>query len=283
MVEPLPSVDPVNNPAMPMWRMPRAPGVLAGFWALYRRELRRQRRALAFAIVPQALTAALLIAIFDLASPEGLGGQMPGVDIPITLGAFITPGLIAIAMLNIAFSTTAFTILHAKIDGFIDIELMAPLSAASRLLAHGLIGTTMGLLVGAAVSLVLMLVIDLPFDDAGQAVLFAVLGAWCISLFGVFAGLWARKWDSLSAISTFIVTPLVFLSGAFAPVSGLAEPFAALVAYQPFHFVIDGVRGGLTGSQDGSTLVGVLAMGAIAAVGAWGVGRLIRTGFNTIG
>ncbi len=274
---------PSAAPPAQRWRSPRAPGIARGFWALYRRELRRQRRAFAFAVVPQALTAALLIAIFDLAAPDGLGGQMPGVDIPISLGAFITPGLIAIAMLNIAFSTTAFTILHAKIDGFIDIELMAPLSAASRLLAHGLIGTTMGLAVGGAVSLVLLLVIDLPFHDLGQAVLFAVLGAWCISLFGVFAGLWARKWDSLSAISTFIVTPLVFLSGAFAPVSGLTEPFAALVAHQPFHFVIDGVRGGLIGSQDGSALLGVAAMGALAAAGAWAVGRLIRVGFNTVG
>lgn len=274
--------EPVS-PSPTLWRVPRAPGIIAGFWALYRRELRRQRRALAFALVPQALTAALLIAIFDLASPEGLGGQMPGVDVPITLGAFIAPGLMAITMLSIAFQTTAFTILHAKIDGFIDIELMAPLSAASRLLAHGLIGTTMGVLVGAAVSVVLMLVIDLPFQDIGQAVLFALLGAWCISMFGIFAGLWARKWDSLSAISTFIVTPLVFLSGAFAPVSGFAEPVALLVANQPFHFVIDGVRGGLTGAADGSALVGALSLGALAAAGAWAVGRLIRNGFNTVG
>src|SRR5690606_23798020 len=145
-----------------------------------------------------------------------------------------------ITMLNIAFQTTAFTILHAKIDGFIDIELMAPLSAISRLFAHGLLGTTMGVLVGLAVGVVLAFVVDMPFPDPLQAVLFAVLGAWCISLFGIFAGLWARKWDSLSAISTFIVTPLVFLSGAFAPVSGFEAPFADLVANQPFHFVIDG-------------------------------------------
>jgi ABC-2 type transport system permease protein len=269
-------------PAPPLWRQPRAPGVFAGFWALYIRELRRQRRAVAFALVPQALTAALLMAIFDLASPEGIAGQMPGADVPITLGAFIAPGLIAITMLNIAFQTTAFTILHAKIDGFIDIELMAPLSAISRLFAHGLLGTTMGVLVGLAVGVVLAFVVDMPFPDPLQAVLFAVLGAWCISLFGIFAGLWARKWDSLSAISTFIVTPLVFLSGAFAPVSGFEAPFADLVANQPFHFVIDGVRGGLTGAQDASALVGALGMGAIAAVGAWAVGRLIRAGFNTV-
>ena len=113
--------------------------------------------------------------------------------------------------------------------------------------------------------------------------MFAVLGAWCISLFGIFAGLWAQKWDSLTAISTFVVTPLVFLSGAFAPVSGLSEPFATMIAHQPFHFVIDGVRGGLSGYQDGLPVIGALGLGAIAGLGALLVGRLLRTGFNTVG
>ncbi len=269
--------------AAALWRRPSPPGLIQGFWALYRREIRRQGRAAAFSIVPQGLTAALLIAVFDLASPEGLSGQMPGLDVPLSLGAFIAPGLIAIAALNIAFQTTAFTILHAKIDGYIDIELMAPLSSWARLAAHGMVGATMGLMVGLIVAVVLVLAVGLPVDSLAQSALFAALGAWCISLFGIFSGLWARKWDSLSAISTFIVTPLVFLSGAFAPVSGFAEPFAAVVANQPFHFVIDGVRGGLTGVEDGSALAGGLALGAIAAAGAWAVGRLIRVGFNTVG
>lgn len=264
------------------WRRPQAPGVLRGFWALYRREIRRQSRAAAFSVIPQGLTAALLIAVFDLASPDGLAGQMPGLDAPISLGAFIAPGLIAIAALNIAFQTTGFTILHAKIDGYIDIELMAPLASTARLLAHGLVGATMGMLVGVIVGIVLVLLIGLPIENLAQTLLFAALGSWCISIFGIFSGLWARKWDSLSAISTFIVTPLVFLSGAFAPVSSFDQPFAAIVANQPFHYVIDGVRGGLTGFEDGSALFGALALGAIAAAGAWVVGRLIRTGFNTV-
>lgn len=264
------------------WRTPRPPGLLQGFWALYRRELRRQSRAIAFSIIPQGLTAALLLAIFDLASPGGLAGRMAGLDADVSLGAFIAPGLIAIAMLNIAFQTTAFTILHAKIDGYIDIELMAPLSAANRLLAHGAIGASMGLLVGVVVGAVLLLAIGLPLANPGQAMLFAVLGTWCIALFGIFAGLWSRKWDSLTAISTFIVTPLVFLSGAFAPVSGFAEPYASVVANQPFHYVIDGVRGGISGIQSVTPWIGALGLGAIAALGAWAVGRLIRTGFNTL-
>ncbi|MEZ5668455.1 MAG: ABC transporter permease [Alphaproteobacteria bacterium] len=271
-----------RNAAARAWRQPRAPGLVQGFWALYRRELRRQARAVAFLIVPQGLTAALLIAVFDLAAPQGLGGQMQGLDAPLSLGAFIAPGLVAIAVLNIAFQTTAFTILHAKIDGYIDIELMAPLPVGSRLLAHALMGATMGLLVGLVVAAVLVPLIGLRVADAGQAILFAALGAWCIALFGIFAGLWARKWDSLSAIATFIVTPLVFLSGAFAPVSGFADPFAAVVAHQPFHFVIDGVRGGLSGFQDGSAWIGAVALAAIGAAGAFAVSRLIRTGYHTV-
>ena len=265
-----------------MWRTPSPPGLLQGFWALYRRELRRQGRAVAFSIVPQGLTAALLIAIFDLAAPAGLSGRMAGLEAEISLGAFIAPGLIAIAMLNIAFQCTAFTILHAKIDGYIDIELMAPLSAATRLMAHGAIGASMGMLVGLVVGAVLALAIDLPLASPWEALLFAVLGCWCISLFGIFAGLWSKKWDSLTAISTFIVTPLVFLSGAFAPVDGFAEPFASIVANQPFHYVIDGVRGGISGIQSVAPWIGALGLGAIAALGAWGVGRMIRSGFNTL-
>jgi len=59
-----------------MWRVPRAPSLLWGFWALYRRELRRQTRAVAFSIIPQGLTAALLIAIRN-AKPTATGAGSP--------------------------------------------------------------------------------------------------------------------------------------------------------------------------------------------------------------
>ena len=77
-----------------------------------------------------------------------------------------------------------------------------------------------------------------------------------MSFAGVLAGIWAQKFDSLAAITNFIIQPLDFLSGTFYSVHALPAPFDVIAASNPVFMVIDGFRYGMIGQADGSLLFG---------------------------
>src|SRR3546814_8478781 len=68
------------------------------------------------------------------------------------------------------------------------------------------------------------------------------------------------------AVTNFVVVPLTFLSGTFYSVDELAGPFRAAALVNPFFYMIDGFRYGMTGYADGSLLAGVAVMIAANAI-----------------
>ena len=97
----------------------------------------------------------------------------------------------------------------------------------------------------------------------------AATAALLLALLGILAGLWAQKMDHLAAITNFLVTPLTFLSGTFYSITDLPEGFRAAVHANPFFYMIDGFRYGLTGYSEGSLAAGLAVMtGATVALAA---------------
>ena len=70
-----------------------------------------------------------------------------------------------------------------------------------------------------------------------------------LALIGLLAGIWAEKFDNMSAITNFIITPLTFLSGTFYSIERLKEPFYSISLYNPFYYIIDGFRSGFIISE----------------------------------
>src|SRR5690606_41925738 len=89
-----------------------------------------------------------------------------------------------------------------------------------------------------------------------------------LPIFGILAGLWSEKFDHLAAVTNFIVTPLAFLSGTFYSVQQLPDFWHGAALVNPFFFMIDGFRYGLTGHTDGNVILGAVALGA-TGVALW--------------
>ena len=81
-----------------------------------------------------------------------------------------------------------------------------------------------------------------------------------MSLVGILAGIWAAKFDSLAAITNFVIQPLSFLSGTFYSIKTLPDMVERFAVYNPFFLVIDGFRYGMLGINDGPILVGLFAL-----------------------
>src|SRR6185437_4519175 len=97
---------------------------------------------------------------------------------------------------------------------------------------------------------------------------------------GIMAGLWAEKFDHMSAVTNFIIMPMTFLSGTFYLVERLPEPFRSFSKYNPFFYLIDGFRYGFIGRAEGSPAVGAaMTVGLVIALG-WACLRMFQVGYK---
>jgi ABC-2 type transport system permease protein len=96
----------------------------------------------------------------------------------------------------------------------------------------------------------------------------------------VLGGLWSEKFDHLAAVTNFVITPLAFLSGTFYSTERLPEPWLTVAHLNPFFYMIDGFRYGMTGHADGSLGAGIATMIAANLALALLAHRLFTTGYK---
>ena len=111
-------------------------------------------------------------------------------------------------------------------------------------------------------------------------ILFVLLRSVLMWGLSMIAGIYANKFDQLSAISNFLVTPLAFLSGTFYSIEALPPLMQAMSHANPFFYIIDGVRFGMIGVSDSSPWLGLSVVG-VACVVVLGIClRWMRTGYR---
>lgn len=246
-----------------------------GIWTLYRRELARGLKLAVITLAAPAIRAVLFATVFALVTVS-IGADTPRAEFL----AFLIPGLIAAAIFERAFEATAFSLVFDKMEGVIGDVVRAPLTPAEILFAYSLSSASSGLLTGLVVALAL-----LPFAfglPAAPLILlgFAAAGAYMFALFAMIAGLWARKWDHISAAQTFVVVPVVFLSGVFFSLDRLPPTGQALVRANPVFYAVDGVRAGMTGRFEADPLVAATVILATILVLLGISYRLLATGYR---
>lgn len=234
-----------------------------GLWTLYVKEVQRFLKVITQTVLAPVVTTLLFFAVFALA----LGGAVRQVaGMPFV--EFLGPGLIMMATTQNAFANTSSSIMISKVQGNIIDVLMPPISPGELLVAYALAGVTRGLAVAVAVALAITPFAAIRVHDWAAALYFAFAGALILSLIGIIAGLWSQKFDHMAAVTNFVVTPLAFLSGTFYSVQALPPFWYAAAHVNPFFFMIDGFRYGLTGHTDGDVMLGAVAL-AVVAVALW--------------
>lgn len=228
-----------------------------GTAALVRMELRRFVKGWQYAILAPVLTTLLFVAIFALALGDA---RAPALGLPFFV--FLAPGLVAMTAFSTAFEAAGWSAIDAKVMGTMDVLLSAPLRpvelVAGFVVAALLLALVNGLLVAAALQAIVPLVPAAPW----QALAALVLGCVLFAVTGLLAGLWASKFDHVATVQNFLVSPAVFLSGAFFPVADYPSAIEALMHGNPAFWALDGVRRGMTGAGESSPLT----LGALAIV-----------------
>lgn len=246
-----------------------------GLRTLYEKEVRRFLKVSVQTVLAPAVQTLLFMAVLSVAFGAARSAVL-GVEFP----SFVGPGLVMMTVLNAGFANTSSSLIVAKLQGNAVDFMMPPLSPAELAAAFLAGGVTRGLLVALAGILVIAPFADVRVTNIMAVIYFATVASLLMSAIGLIAGIWAEKFDHLAAVTSFIITPLSFLSGTFYSVDQLPQGARPLVEWNPVFFAIDGFRYGFIGVSDGDLAVSAVVLGLLTAVLTVMCWMLLRTGWR---
>ena len=223
-----------------------------GFYTLYKKEILRFLKVAIQTIISPVLTALLFLLVLSLAIGNERGGAL---GFPFI--TFLAPGLIAMQIIQQAFSHTSSSIMIGKIQGNIVDVLYAPLSPVEVTLATILAAVTRSFIIAAVSIVAFRYIIDLQFYNFYFIFIYTFLGSFILGAIGFVVGLWAEKFDNMASATNFIIVPLSFLSGTFYSIQKLPNILQKVSEWNPFFYIIDGFRYGFLGVSDGSLKFGL--------------------------
>jgi ABC-2 type transport system permease protein len=213
------------------------------FRTIIRREITRIVRIWGQTLVPPAITMTLYFLIFGKLIGSKIG-DMGG----FTYLDFIVPGLVMMSVIQNAYGNISSSFFGAKFGRHIEELLVAPLP--NHVILAGYVGGAVlrGFMVGAIVLGVAMLFTDVRVHDWLATISTVLLGAVIFSLAGFVNAVYAKKFDDIAIIPTFILTPLTYLGGVFYSVKLLPDWAEAATHANPIFYMVNAFRYGLLGT-----------------------------------
>ena len=248
---------------------------LAGANTLFKKEILRFWKVAFQTVAAPVLTAVLYLLIFGHVLQDHVEA-FPGVGYI----SFLIPGLVMMSVLQNAFANSSSSLIQSKITGNLVFLLVSPLSHWAWFVAYVGASIVRGLAVGTGVMLVTVWFAPLQLIEPWWVLVFAALGAGMLGTLGLVAGLWAEKFDQLSAFSNFLIMPMTMLSGVFYSVKSLPTAAQVVSHMNPFFYMIDGFRRGFFGVSDVSPWLSLVIVGGSFIVVASVALRLLATGYK---
>ena len=226
-----------------------------GLWTLYKKEIGRFLKFYNQTLIAPMVNAMLFLAIFMLAFGRN-NVQIQGVS----FGEFMGAGLIMMTMIQQSFANTSSSLIMGKVLGTVVDYLIPPISAGEMLFAMVMAGVTRGIMVGFMVWISVWAFTPIYVHHFGIVLFYSISACLLLSLLGMISGIIADSFDQMAAITSYIITPLSFLAGTFYSVHRLPEIWFIITHFNPFFYMIDGLRYGLTGYSDGNMELGAIAI-----------------------
>ena len=245
---------------------------LVAFGTIMRREVRRILRIWGQTLVPPAITMTLYFLIFG-----GLIGSKIGDMGGFTYMQFIVPGLVMMSVIQNSYGNISSSFFGAKFGRHVEELLVSPMPNWVILWGYVSGAVLRGLMVGVIVLLIAMFFTPVRIPHPLVTLTTVLLGATIFSLAGFVNAVYARKFDDVAIVPTFILTPLTYLGGVFYSVK-LLPPWAEAATHaNPIFYMVNAFRYGLLGVSDVPLWVAyALMLGFVAALSAVALALLRR-------
>lgn len=242
------------------------------------KETHRYLRIWVQTLLPPAITMTLYFIIFG-----SLIGSRVGPMDGYSFMEFIAPGIIMMSVITNSYTNVVSSFFGAKFQRHIEELLVSPTPNYVILLGYLAGGVGRGLLTGLIVTVIATFFADLSIHSIPVTISVVFLTAVLFSLGGFINGVFAREFDDIAIVPTFILTPLTYLGGVFYSISLLPDFWRGLSLANPILYMVNAFRYGILGSSDIPLGVAyTLVIGFIALLGGFSLWLLDRgTGLRT--
>jgi ABC-2 type transport system permease protein len=209
------------------------------------REVIRILRIWIQTIVPPAITMTLYFIIFG----NLIGSQIKMVD-GFAYMQFIAPGLIMMSVITTSYANVVSSFFGGKFARHIEEMLVSPMSNATIIIGHVAGGVFRGLLVGAMVTVIALFFTRLHIQHPLITLSMVLMSSIVFSLAGFINGIFAKKFDDVTIVPTFVLTPLTYLGGVFYSIKMLPEFWERVSMGNPIVYMVSAFRYGILGVSD---------------------------------
>ena len=241
-----------------------------GLWTLYKREVFRFLVVWVQTLLSPIVSSLLFLLVLSVAIGSGRSDML---GFPFI--TFLSPGLIAMQVIQQSFSHSSSSFMIGKIQGSIVDVLYAPLSAGEVTTAVALASTTRSFMIGIVSIFIFYFLVDIEVKNYYSLIFFTFISSFILGCVGIIAGLWAEKFDHMASVTNFIIIPLSFLSGTFYTIENLPQFLQTISKCNPFFYMIDGFRYSFLEKSDGSIFVGSVYL-TILAILLWFISYLLH-------
>lgn len=230
---------------------------LIAFYTITYAELNRFLRVWSQSLMPPVVTMLLYFIVFG----KFIGSQLDHIH-GVSYMNFITPGLIMMSTIMAAYNNTVFSFFVSRFHKNIEEILIAPVSYHTLLLGYVTGGVTRGLLTGLLVTITSFLFTHYVPHNIAVILLSAGMASIFFSLAGLTNAIFSKKFDDISLVPTFILTPLAYLGGIFYSIDQLPSGWQIVSHFNPIFYIIAIFRYGFLGIKTVSLTHGFIVLAA---------------------
>jgi ABC-2 type transport system permease protein len=215
------------------------------FQTIVYKELARFLRIWLQTILPSAITMTLYFVIFGNLIGKRVG-EMGG----FSYMQYIAPGIIMMAVITNSYQNVVSSFFGAKFQGHIEEILVAPVPHVLIVCGYVVGGVARGIIVGLVVTLIALLFIQITIHSYLITFAVIILTATLFSIGGLINAILATKFDDISIVPTFVLTPLTYLGGVFYSIDMLPDFWRTVSLGNPILYMVNAFRYGILGVSD---------------------------------
>lgn len=235
--------------------------IFIGYYTMVRKDFVRIIRIWSQTLLPPIITTGLYFAIFG----TFIGSQVRAVN-GLSYISFIVPGIVMMSIITSSYMNTVSTFYFAKWQRTIDEQLVSPMPMWVIIAGFVTGGVIRGTLVGILVVLTSLFFTHLVIHSILIVLAAAILTTLLFAFAGLVNGIFAKSFDAISIVPTFVLTPLTYLGGVFYSVQQLPGIFRTLSYFNPILYMVSAFRYGFLGFSDLPLGLCFIVMGAFTIV-----------------
>ena len=247
---------------------------MVALYTIVRREIARIMRIWTQTLIPPVITMTLYFVIFG----KLIGSRIGTIEGGYTFIQYLAPGLVMMSIITNSYGNISSSFFGAKFSRAVEEMLVSPMPNWVILSGYVIGAVVRGLAVGTLVLAVALFFTSLHLKHPLIALLAILLGSVIFSLAGFINAVYAKKFDDIALVPTFIIAPLTYLGGVFYSIKMLGEPWQAISRINPILYMVNAFRYGVLGISDVGVGTAFAVMGLFVAVLATFALQLLKRG-----